>query len=491
MSIIEDDSAHGGLSRHRIKDAEAPAIPEERIANWHDGGGIKGTWMTGRTNYTDDGMADVSVSSKYSDKEVMHSFRDDVGKGTWWQAGVHLSTTIMTPAAYAPLAFAFASLTWAGGIIWLLLGIAVTWYCSLLLASLNGWDGNRYLRYRDLSYSIWGPFGFYSTILFQQVASIGNNITVQIAASISAKSIYTLYAGPDGKMTLQHFIIIFGGVQLVLSQLPTIHTLRGLNVACTLCTIGFTITCVAMCIKNGSEADRSSVEYSLAGTEAQKTFGTMAALGIIAFTFGDTLLPEIQATQPRPVNRNMYKGISFTYTLIAITYTLLAVIGYWAFGNGVAPFIVSSFTTPTWGATIANVFLIIQVVGCYQIYCRPTYEFLEVKFMNQQKKPMALRNMITRLIITTIYIVVVTLICAAFPYFGDFAALVGAIGFTPLDFVLPACLYLKAKRPRWWVYILNITITVVYTLVGIVGAVGAFKGIIQNAKQYKAFADAY
>ena len=42
-------------------------------------------------------------------------------------------------------------------------------------------------RYRDLSYSIWGPFGFYATIFFQQVASIGNNITVQLAASISAK----------------------------------------------------------------------------------------------------------------------------------------------------------------------------------------------------------------------------------------------------------------------------------------------------------------
>ncbi len=42
-------------------------------------------------------------------------------------------------------------------------------------------------RYRDLSYSIWGPFGFWATVLFQQVASIGNNITVQIAASISAK----------------------------------------------------------------------------------------------------------------------------------------------------------------------------------------------------------------------------------------------------------------------------------------------------------------
>lgn len=39
----------------------------------------------------------------------------------------------------------------------------------------------------------------------------------------------------------------------------------------------------------GSDIDRSTVDYSLAGTEAQKTFGTMAALGIIAFTFGTLL----------------------------------------------------------------------------------------------------------------------------------------------------------------------------------------------------------
>ena len=35
-------------------------------------------------------------------------------------AGFHLSTTIITPAAYAPLAYAFASLTWGGGFTWLL-----------------------------------------------------------------------------------------------------------------------------------------------------------------------------------------------------------------------------------------------------------------------------------------------------------------------------------------------------------------------------------
>ena len=35
--------------------------------------------------------------------------------------------------------------------------------------------------------------------------------------------------------------------------------------------------------------------------------------------------------------------------------------GYWAFGNAVAPFIVLSFTTPSYGSTIANAFLIAQV----------------------------------------------------------------------------------------------------------------------------------
>ena len=39
-------------------------------------------------------------------------------------------------------------------------------------------------------------------------------------------------------------------------------------------------------VNTGSEADRSTVDYSLAGTTAAKIFNAMAALGIIAFTFG-------------------------------------------------------------------------------------------------------------------------------------------------------------------------------------------------------------
>ena len=41
-------------------------------------------------------------------------------------AGYHLATTIATPAAYAYLPFAFANLGWAGGLVLLIMGIAVT-----------------------------------------------------------------------------------------------------------------------------------------------------------------------------------------------------------------------------------------------------------------------------------------------------------------------------------------------------------------------------
>lgn len=47
---------------------------------------------------------------------------------TWYHAGYHLATTIATPAAYAPLPWAFAMLTWPGGILAFVIGTIVTWY---------------------------------------------------------------------------------------------------------------------------------------------------------------------------------------------------------------------------------------------------------------------------------------------------------------------------------------------------------------------------
>ncbi|MFS7930684.1 putative amino acid transporter, transmembrane domain-containing protein [Helianthus anomalus] len=118
-----------------------------------------------------------------------------------------------------------------------------TWYSSILIASLWKWDGKKHTTYRHLARSIYGPF-------LNQVASLGNNIAIQIAAGSCLKAVYKYYH-KDGNLTLQRFIVFFGIFELVLSQLPNIHSLRWLNAVCTLSTIGFAGTTIGVTIYNG------------------------------------------------------------------------------------------------------------------------------------------------------------------------------------------------------------------------------------------------
>ena len=68
---------------------------------------------------------------------------------------------------------------------------------------------------------------------------------------LPAQSLYVTY-NPDGDaFTLQEAIIVFGIVELILSQLPDIHSLRFLNIFCTFCTIAFAVICFSVSITNG------------------------------------------------------------------------------------------------------------------------------------------------------------------------------------------------------------------------------------------------
>ncbi|XP_076883499.1 GABA transporter 1-like [Bidens hawaiensis] len=432
------------------------------------------------------------VSAAVDDSLQNNTTNATSGKGSWKHAAFHVATTIATPAAYAPLPFAVSSLGWPLGVISLVGATLTTWYSSFLIASLWKWDGKKHTTYRHLARSIYGNWGYWSIAFFQQVASLGNNIAIQIAAGSSLKAMYKYY-NKDGSLTLQHFIIFFGIFELVLSQLPNIHSLRWLNAVCTLSTIGFAGTTIGVTIYNGKNIDRRNISYSLHGSSSSKMFKAFNGLGVIAFSFGDAMLPEIQSTVREPVNKTMYKGIGAAYTIILLSYWHLAFFGYWAFGTDVQPFILASLTTPEWTIVMANIFAVIQISGCYQIYCRPTYAYFEEKMTpNKQTYRFALENHLLRLAFTSIYMGLITLVAAAMPFFGDFVSICGAIGFTPLDFVFPVLAHLKAgKMPKNSspVVILNIVIATWFSAVAVMGCIGAVKFIIDDIKTYKFFHD--
>ncbi|MBA0843444.1 hypothetical protein Goarm_000633, partial [Gossypium armourianum] len=382
------------------------------------------------------------MSEKHEEDQEFDVGSEDeaAGKGTWKHAAFHVATTIATPAAYAPLPFALASLGWPLGVSSLVTATLATWYSSLLIASLWRWNGKKHVTYRLLADSIFGFWGYWSIAFFQQVASIGNNIAIQIAAGSSLKAVYKHYH-KHGTLTLQHFIIFFGAFELFLSQLPDIHSLRWVNGLCTLSTIGFACTTIGVTIYNGKKIDRESISYSLRGSSSAKRFAAFNALGAIAFSFGDAMLPEIQNTVREPSVKNMYKGVSAAYSVIVLTYWQLAFTGYWAFGSQVQPYIVASLTVPKWTIIMANIFAVIQISGCYQIYCRPTYAYFEERLASNRTS--MLKNGLIRPIFTSIYIVVITLVASAMPFFVDFVSICGAIGFTPLDFIFPVLAFLK------------------------------------------------
>nr|GMD25097.1 GABA transporter 1-like [Ipomoea batatas] len=204
------------------------------------------------------------------------------------------------------------------------------------------------------------------------------------------------------------------------------------------------------------------------------------------------MLPEIQSTVREPSKKNMYKGVLAAYSIIVLSYWQLAFFGYWAFGSEVQPYIVASLTSPKWTTLMANIFAVIQISGCFQIYCRPTFAYFEEKSNGGS----SVHKYMIRLAFTSVYMGLITLVAAAMPFFGDFVSICGAVGFTPLDFVFPVLAHLKAGRwsrrnskLRLPVIVINAAIAICFSVVAVLGCIGAIRFIILDTKTYSFFHD--
>ena len=64
------------------------------------------------------------------------------------------------------------------------------------------------------------------------------------------------------------------------------------------------------------------------------------------------------------------------------------------------------------------IFAILQIVGCYQIYSRPSFGFAYNYLIRGHEHVWSTHNVLMRGIVTTIYIAVITFICCLIPFFG-------------------------------------------------------------------------
>jgi amino acid permease len=101
-------------------------------------------------------------------------------------------------------------------------------------------------------------------------------------------------------------------------------------------------------------------------------FGIFSALGDIAFGYaGHNVILEIQSTIPstpeKPSKVSMWRGMIIAYLVVALCYFPVTIFGYRAFGNSVDDNILLSLEKPRWLIVAANIFVVVHVVGSYQV----------------------------------------------------------------------------------------------------------------------------
>ncbi|KAJ0104544.1 hypothetical protein Patl1_17560 [Pistacia atlantica] len=452
-------------------------------------------------------------------------------KGEWWHAGFHLTTAIVGPTILT-LPYVFRGLGWGLGFMCLTAMGLVTFYSYYLMSKVLDHcekAGRRHIRFRELAADVLGisldfivivvkpttapVFGnsetfyvsanvysgsgwmFYFVILIQTAINTGVGIGAILLASECLQIMYSDLS-PNGTLKLYEFVAMVTIVMIVLSQLPTFHSLRHINLASLLLSLGYSFLVVGACIKAGFSKNAPSKDYSLESSKSSRLFSAFTSISIIAAIFGNGILPEIQATLAPPATGKMVKGLLMCYSVIFVTFYSAAASGYWAFGNKADSNILKSLLpdngpsyAPTLVVGLAVVFVLLQLFAIGLVYSQVAFEIMEKKSADVKQGMFSKRNLIPRIILRTLYMIFCGFMAAMLPFFGDINGVVGAIGFIPLDFILPMLLYNMSFKPpkSSLIYWINITIMVVFTGAGLMGTFSSVRKLILDANKFKLF----
>jgi len=375
----------------------------------------------------------------------------------------------------------------------------VTFYAYYLMSKVLDHcekSGRRHIRFRELAADVLGSgLMFYVVIFIQTAINTGIGIGAILLAGQCLDIMYSSLF-PQGTLKLYEFIAMVTVVMMVLSQLPSFHSLRHINCASLLLSLGYTFLVVGACINLGLSKNAPKREYSLEHSDSGKVFSAFTSISIIAAIFGNGILPEIQATLAPPATGKMLKGLLLCYSVIFFTFYSAAISGYWVFGNNSSSNILKNLM-PDEGPTLAPIvviglaviFVLLQLFAIGLVYSQVAYEIMEKKSADTTKGIFSKRNLVPRLILRTLYMAFCGFMAAMLPFFGDINAVVGAFGFIPLDFVLPMLLYNMTYKPtrRSFTYWINMTIMVVFTCAGLMGAFSSIRKLVLDANKFKLF----
>ncbi|KAK2968916.1 hypothetical protein RJ640_018608 [Escallonia rubra] len=453
--------------------------------------------------------------------EAASSIFDDDGRpkrtGTWLTASAHIITAVIGSGVLS-LAWCIAQLGWVAGPVALMIFSLITWYTSVLLAdcyrSPHPVTGTRNYTYMNVVKANLGGLKF----KFCGVAQYGNLVGVTIGytlttsismAAIKRSNCFHKHGHGVGCHTSNNpFMIIFGIIQIVLSQIPNFHELSVLSIIAAVMSFAYSSIGIGLSVAKVAGGN-GHIEETLTGTPVGKGMSSMdkmwnvfSALGDIAFAYAfsnDTL--KSSPPENKVMKRATFVGISIT----TVFYTVCGMVGYAAFGNKAPGNFLTGFGffEPFWLVDFANICIVVHLVGAYQVYCQPIFGFVESSCSKKWPQSKFITRgypinvpcygttklSLFRLTWRTAYVIFTTALAMLFPFFNDFVGLLGALSFWPLTVYFPVEMYIaQAKIPRFsftwiWLQILNW----VCLIITLLAAAGSIRGLIKSLQTIQLF----
>ncbi|KAG0523145.1 hypothetical protein BDA96_07G098700 [Sorghum bicolor] len=410
-------------------------------------------------------------------------------KAKWWYSAFH-NVTAMVGAGVLGLPYAMSELGWGPGIVVMILSWIITLYTLWQMVEMHEMvPGKRFDRYHELGQHVFGErLGLWIVVPQQLAVEVSLNIIYMVTGGQSLKKFHDVIC--DGKCSdfkLSYFIMIFASVHFVLSQLPNFNSISAVSLAAAIMSLSYSTIAWGASLDKGKGTD---VDYSLrATTTPGKVFGFLGGLGDVAFAYsGHNVVLEIQATIPstpeKPSKKPMWKGAFVAYVIVAICYFPVAFVGYWAFGSGVNENILITLSKPKWLIALANMFVVIHVIGSYQVYAMPVFDMIETVLV---KKLRFAPSFTLRLIARSVYVAFTMFVGITFPFFGGLLSFFGGLAFAPTTYFLPCIMWLKVYKPKrfglsWFI---NWICIVIGVLLLVLGPIGGMRQIILSAKTYK------
>ncbi|KAI3675734.1 hypothetical protein L1987_85326 [Smallanthus sonchifolius] len=457
--------------------------------------------------YTEDHQSPLlQCSSHSSDEESGHLTHRT---GTIWTAIAHIITGVMG-AGVLSLGWSLAQLGWLFGPPAIVVFAVVTGVSTSILSDCYRSPHSEYGPDRNasfiqaVSYYLGEKKQWISAILLNE-SLYGNDIAYTIATATSMRAILKSNCyheqGHDAacKYPDSVYMLLFGLVQIVMSQIPNFHDMAWLSVVAAIMSFAYSFIGLglgfAKVIVNGEI--KGSILGVPAASATDKIWLVFQGLGDIAFAYPySIILLEIQDTLKSPETKTMKKASRSAITITTLFYLCCGSFGYAAFGNNTPGNLLTGFGfyEPYWLVDLANACVILHLVGGYQVFSQPVFANVETWFSERypeshfvngfyQVKLPSLRTFQLnpfRLCFRTLYVVSTTGIAMLFPYFNQVLGVLGALNFWPLVVYFPVEMYFVQRKiipwSRKWIALKAFSFACF--LVSAVAFIGSLEGLV-------------